>query len=66
MGGTGWGNLGLALMDSAMLSKSLIQFSVDQWGCVSYLQFGGHKENLDSEERSSDPQETEPELPVSV
>ena len=66
MGGTSYGNLGLALMDRAMLSKSLIQFSVDWWGCVSSLQFGGHKENLDSEERSSDPQETEPELPVSV
>ena len=29
-----WGNLGLALMGIAMLSKSLIQFSVDGWGCV--------------------------------
>ena len=29
-----WGNLGLALMGMAMLSKSLIQFSVDGWGCV--------------------------------
>ena len=29
-----WGNLGLALMAGAMLNKSLIQFSVDEWGCV--------------------------------
>ena len=29
-----WGNLGLALMGRAMFSKSLIQFSVDEWGCV--------------------------------
>ena len=29
-----WGNLGLALMGGAMFSKSLIQFSVDEWGCV--------------------------------
>ena len=29
------GNLGLTLM--AMLSKSLIQFSVDGWGCVPSL-----------------------------
>ena len=27
-----WGNLGLALLGKAMLSKSLIQFSVDGWG----------------------------------
>ena len=54
MEGTGYGNLGLALMDRAMLSKSLIQFSVDGWGCVPSLQFGGHKENLVSEERSSE------------
>ena len=29
--------LGLALMGKAMLSKSLIQFSVDGWGCVPSL-----------------------------
>ena len=34
------GNLGLALMGGAMLSKSLIQFSVDGWGCVPSLLFG--------------------------
>ena len=28
------GKLGLVLMDGAMFSKSLIQFSVDGWGCV--------------------------------
>ena len=29
MGETDWGKMGLDLMDGAMLSKSLIQFSVD-------------------------------------
>ena len=29
-----WENLGLALVGRAMLSNSLIQFSVDGWGCV--------------------------------
>ena len=33
------GILGLVLMDQAMLSKSLIQFSVDGWGCVPSLLF---------------------------
>ena len=28
-----WENLGLALLGMAMLGKSLIQFSVDGWGC---------------------------------
>ena len=32
-----WGNLGLALMGGAMLSKSLIQFSADRWGCALTL-----------------------------
>ena len=34
--GRGWlrGKLGLVLMGGAMLSKSLIQFSVDGWSCV--------------------------------
>ena len=32
-------NLDLALMAWAMLSKSLIQFSVDEWGCVPSLLF---------------------------
>ena len=31
--------LGLVLMTLAMLSKSLIQFSVDGWGCVPFLLF---------------------------
>ena len=30
-----WGKLGFVLMSRAMLSKSLIQFSVDGWSCVS-------------------------------
>ena len=33
------GKLGLVLMGRAMLSKSLIQFSVDGWGCVHSLLF---------------------------
>ena len=33
------GELGLVLMHGAVLSKSLIQFSVDGWGCVSSLLF---------------------------
>ena len=46
------GKLGLVLMDRAMLSKSLIQFSVDGRGCVSSLLFdlgpnygGGNEDN---------------------
>ena len=35
-----WGNLGLALMGKAMLSKYVIQFSVDGWGCFPSLEFG--------------------------
>ena len=35
-----WGHLGLALMGRAMLSKSLIQFSVDWRGCVPSLESG--------------------------
>ena len=34
-----WGKLGLILMGGAMLSKSLIQFSVDGQGCVPSLLF---------------------------
>ena len=33
------GKLGLVLMGGAMLSKSLIQFSVHWWGCVPFLLF---------------------------
>ena len=33
------GKLGLALIGGAMLSKSLIQFSVDEWSCVPSLLF---------------------------
>ena len=35
-----WGNLDLVLMGRAMLSKSLIQFSLHGWGCVPSLLFG--------------------------
>ena len=35
-----WGNLGLVLMGEAMLSKPLIQFSVDGGSCVPSLVFG--------------------------
>ena len=34
-----WRNLDPILMVGAMLSKSLIQFSVDGWGCVPFLLF---------------------------
>ena len=34
-----WGKLGLVLMGRTMLSKSLILFSVDGWGCVPSLLF---------------------------
>ena len=44
--------MGLVLMGRAMLSKSLIQFSVDGWGCVPSLLFdlrpnygGGNEDN---------------------
>ena len=48
------GKLGLILMGRVMLSKSLIQFSVDGWGCVPSLFFdprpnygGGNEDNDD-------------------
>ena len=48
------GKLGLVLMGGAMISKSLIQLSVDSWGCVSSLLFdlrpnygGGNEDNGD-------------------
>ena len=34
-----WGNLGLTLVGSTMLSKSLIQLSADGWGCAPSLFF---------------------------
>ena len=34
------GNLGLVLMGGTMLSKSLIQFSVEGQSCVPFLYFG--------------------------
>ena len=46
------GKWSLVLMGGAMLSKSLIQFSVDGWGCVPFLLFdlrpnygGGNEDN---------------------
>ena len=40
MGKTDWGGkLFLILMGAVMLSKSLIQFSVDGWSCVPFLLF---------------------------
>ena len=39
MGETDRGNLGLVLTGRARLSKFLIQFSVDGWGCVPSLLF---------------------------
>ena len=48
------GKLGLVLMGRAILSKSLIQFSVDGWGCIPSLLFdlkpkygGGNEDNGD-------------------
>ena len=49
----GWlGETGSFLLDGAMFNKSLIQFSVDGWGCVISLLFdlrpnydGGNKDN---------------------
>ena len=35
-----WGNLVLVLIGDAMLSLSLVQFSVGEWGCVPFLLFG--------------------------
>ena len=35
-----WRTLSLVLMGGVMISKSLIQFSVDGWGCVPSLLFG--------------------------
>ena len=46
------GKLGLVLMGGTMLTKSLIQFSVNGWGCVPFLLFdlspsygGGNEDN---------------------
>ena len=59
MGETDCGKLGLVLMGRAILSKSLIQFSVDGWGCVPFLLFdlrpnygGGDEDNVTSFKRS--------------
>ena len=49
-----WAKLGLALVGRTMLSKSIIQFSVDGRGCVPSLLFdlrpnygGGNEDNGD-------------------
>ena len=34
-----WEKLSLVLMGRAMLSKTLVQFSIDGWGCVPSLLF---------------------------
>ena len=34
-----WGKLGLALVGKAILSKSLIQSSADEWVCAPFMQF---------------------------
>ena len=54
MGETDTGDLGLVLIGGAMLSKSLIQFSVDGRACVPSLFFdlrsnhgGGNEDNGD-------------------
>ena len=44
------GKLGLVLMGGAMLSKSLIQFSVDGWGYVPFLLFDLRPNNGGSNE----------------
>ena len=59
------GKLGLVLMGKAMLSKSLIQFSVEGWGCVPSLLFdlrpnygGGNEDNGNPFKRSHAPTAT--------
>ena len=42
--------MGLVLMGGAMLSKSLMQFSVDGWGCVPCLLFMGFPGGSDGKE----------------
>ena len=52
--GGDWGGTGLVLTCRALLSKSLVQFYVDGWGCVLSLLFdlrpnygGGNEDNCD-------------------
>ena len=60
MGGTGCGGIwGLVLLGRVMLSKSLIQFSLEGWGCVPSLLFdlrlnygGGNEDMATSFKRS--------------
>ena len=44
------GKLGLVLMGEAMLSKPLIQFSVDGWGSVLSLLFTWGQTDVDNED----------------
>ena len=37
MGGTGWKNLGHALVGRPLVSKALIQLCADGWGCAPSL-----------------------------
>ena len=46
--------MGLVLMGGAMLSKSLIQFSVDEWGSVPSLLFDLRPNNGGGNEESGD------------
>ena len=63
MGETDREKLGLVLMGGAMLSKSLIQFSIDGWSCVPSLLFdlrpnyGGDNEvnGTQQQQTSTDP-----------
>ena len=49
-----WGKPGLVLMGRAMLSKSLIQFSVDEWVCISSLLFDLRPNNGEVNEDNGD------------
>ena len=55
------GKLGLVLSHRTMLSKSLIQFSVDEWGCVPSIIYlgpnygGGNEDNGDLLQKVSAP-----------
>ena len=49
-----WGQLDLVLIGGTMLSKSLIQVSVDGQGCVPSLSFGLQANNDRSNEDNGD------------
>ena len=56
-----WVKLGLVLMDGAMLSKFLIQFSVDGWSCIPSLLF-----DLRPTLSAPDPKAGLPDLPETL